>query len=267
MTDLLLTIALFCTLLVFSALGFATQRRLHPRHISRETFESVRLLMAMLITFTALVLGLLTSSAKERFDGYNNELSAYAADLIELDHRLRVYGEGADAIRVMLREYTAAAIVDTWPDEPPPSGAYPRFEHPPGPRDVEERGLGDLLADIDVRIENLAPPDTFHQQIAERLRNRVADTIQRRWRLILSARSTISWPFLLVLTAWLSMIFGIFTLSAPHDGLVYVVVVLSALSIASPLYLILDYSGAQSGLLRLSSLPMRTALSHMDALR
>ena len=263
MSNLLLTVLLFFILLGSAGLGFATQRRLHERHVSTQTFDSVRVLMAMLVTFTALVLGLLVTSAKDRFDSYSKELGAYSADLIELDHRLRVYGAEADHIRKMLRAYTAAAIADTWPDEPLPSGDYPRFTND-RLNGIEQVTLGDLIADIDVRLQTLAPTDAFHQRIADRLRNRVADAIQKRWVLILSAGSTISWPFLIILTSWLAITFGIFALTAPHDELVYVVIVFSALSIASPLLLILEYSGPQSGLLRLSSEPMRTALRHMD---
>lgn len=262
MTNLLLTAFVSLALLVAATLGFVTQRRLGPQHVSRETFDSVRLLMSMLLTFTALVLGLLTSSAKERYDTYNKLLSDYSADLIELDHRLRVYGADADDIRKSLRAYTAAAIADTWPAESRPEGVYPLAAREDS---IEAPRLGDLLADIDVRIQTLAPADEFRRQIAERLRNRVADTIQRRWQLILSARSTLSWPFLVILTSWLVVIFGIFAMTAPRNGLVYAVIVLAALAIASPLYFILSYSGSQSGgVLELSSAPMRAALAHMD---
>ena len=267
MSDLALTLLLFVILLLSAWVGFAIQSRLHERHVEPEKIESVRLLFGMLLTFTALVLGLLTQSAKARFDGYENDLSAYAADLIELDHRLRTYGPDANDIRANLRRYTAAAIADTWPDEPLPSGEYPRRARSDVPGSVEAVSLGDMLTDIDVQIEKLQPTDAYHQQIASRLRDRLGATIQKRWQLILSARSTILWPFLAVLTVWLSVIFAIFALTAARDGLVYVVIVLSALSIASPLYLILDYSGPQSGLLQLSSDAMRTALAHMDRAR
>ena len=180
--------------------------------------------MGMLLTFSALVLGLLTSSAKLRFDGYNNDLSAFSPGLIELDKAPRV-------------------------------------------PQMERSDLGGMLAEVDMEIEHLVPSDEFHRQIAARLRNRVADSIQWRWQLIFLARSTISWPFLLILTSWLAIVFAILGLTAPRNGLVYTVVVLSALSIASPLYLILDYDEAKTGLLRLSSAPMRVALSHMDAAR
>ena len=259
--EILYPALLVLALLISAAGGMAAQRKLREHYVGRESVESVRLLMGMLLTFAALVLGLLTSSAKGRFDGYNNDFSVFGADLIELDHRLRVYGPGADEIRAMLRSYTAAAIADTWKREPPPPGQYPRFG---GTRGVERGALGDLLADVDVQIGHLAPTDEFHRLIAARLRDRVATTIQQRWRLIFEARSTISWPFLLILTSWLLIVFAIFGLTAPRNMLVYAVVALAALSIASPLYLIIDYSQTLLGLEELSSVPMRTALSHMD---
>jgi hypothetical protein len=264
--DFVYTALLFLILMISAAAGWAAQHKLRDRHIPREAVDSIRLLMGMLLTFAALVLGLLTSSAKQRFDGYDNDLSAYAADLIELDHRLKLYGPDANQIHALLRSYTAAAIADTWPGEAQPSGPFPHFQHPASePDNIEGTALGQMLANVDVAIEHLAPPDDFHRQIAERLRNRVALAIQQRWRLILSAHSTISWPLLLVLTTWLAIIFAIFGLTSPRSRLIYTVVVLSALSIASPLYLILDYSDALTGLLQISSFPMRVALSHMDS--
>ena len=56
---------------------------------------------------------------------------AFAGDITELDVRLREYGEDAAPIRAQLRAYVAAAIADTWRNEPPPSGAYPRFPATP----------------------------------------------------------------------------------------------------------------------------------------
>lgn len=262
--DIAYTALLFLILLVSVTIGWLAQHRLHERYVSRDAIESIRLLMGMLLTFSALVLGLLTSNAKQRFDGYNNDLSAFGVSLVQLDHRLRTYGPEAEPIRALLRTYTAAAIADTWPEEPLPPGQYPRFNRGSGHESVEGTELGRMLADVDTAIEHLAPGDDYHRQVADRLRNRVTQAIEQRWQLIFSARSTVSWPFLLVLTSWLSIVFAIFGLTSPRSRLVYAVVGLAALSIASPLYLILDYTEARTGLLKLSSFSMRTALSHMD---
>ena len=260
--ELVYTVALALMLMASAWLGWAVRRRIHQRHVSREALDSILLMMGMLVTFSALVLGLLTSSAKQRFDGLNDNLSAFATSLIELDHRLRLYGPEADAIRAQLRNYTAAAVADSWPGEPPPAGLYPTFPRPvPG---VERKELGNLLSQIDVDLERLDPADDFHQRMAARMRDRASAAIQQRWNLIFAGRSTISWPFLLILTAWLVIIFAIFGMASPPGRLVYAVVVLSAISIASPLYLIVDYSQALDGLFVISSAPLRAALAHMD---
>ena len=255
---------LFAALLASAAAGWAAQAVLQERHVTRETVDSIRLIMGMLLTFSALVLGLLTSSAKQRFDGFNTDLSRYGAYLIELDHRLRVYGPEAEALRGMLRRYTASALADTWPQEPAPAGVYPRMSHVAGEEHLESDALGDMLSALDSGIEHLAPPDSFHQITAARLRDRVALVIQQRWTLIFSARSTLSMPFLVILTAWLCIIYAILGLTAPRSRLVYAVVALSAVSIAAPLYLILYYDEAWTGQLQLSSEPIRSALAHMD---
>ena len=67
---------LFLLLLLSSAVGLLLQGRLAERHRSRDTIEATRLVISILVTFTALVLGLLTSSAKIAFDDYGNRLRA-----------------------------------------------------------------------------------------------------------------------------------------------------------------------------------------------
>ena len=167
-------------------------------------------------------------------------------------------------IRSRLRAYTAAAIADTWPNEPHPPGRYPQGREIGATSGVESFTLGEYLAVIDRMIEELVPKDVFHQQTAERLRARVADVLQQRWRLIASTHSTISWPFLTVLLFWLVIIFAIFGLTSPRNVLVHVVIVLGALSVSSSVYLILEFDAPQAGLLRVPSQSLRDALSHMD---
>ena len=64
---------------------------------------------------------------KSSYDQFESRLNALAGDITELDVRLREYGEDAAPIRTKLRAYVAAAIADTWPNEAPPSGVYPKF--------------------------------------------------------------------------------------------------------------------------------------------
>src|SRR5215470_5863991 len=107
-----------------SALGLLIRPLLSERHRSREVIEFVQLVVAMLMTFVALVLGLLTSSVKSSFDKVGNDLKALAIQVIQLDRSLRVWGPDTQPTRDLLRAYTAAAIATTWLREPKPPGDY-----------------------------------------------------------------------------------------------------------------------------------------------
>jgi hypothetical protein len=253
----------FALLLGSAFAGWRIQKVLPTHHRNRETVEAVRLVLTMLVTLSAVVLGLLTSSSKERYDDQRTALERYSVDLIELDQRLRQYGPDVTDIRGILRTYTAAAIADTWPNQPHPSGQYPSYQH--GATDsLESITLGEMLRNLDQKIEHLEPRDDFHQRAAERLRTRSADVLQQRWRLLSSTHQTLSWPLLAVLMLWLVIIFAIFGLSAPHNALAYTVLGLWVLSMTSSLYLILEFDTPQSGLVQIPSEPLREALSHMD---
>jgi len=258
------SMVIFILLLGSSLVGARIQTLLPAHHRAQETVDAIRLIMTMLLTLSGLVLGLLITSAKGRHDERTGNLERFAVDLIELDQRLRQYGADAADIRLQLRRYTAAAIASTWPHEPRPAGTYPKPEDLGDANNIESAPLGAALAQVDHLIEKLAPTDIYHKQTAERLRARVADNLQQRWKIITSAHGTISWPFLMALVFWLVVIFVIFGLSAPQNALVHIVVTMCAISIASSFYIILDFDAPQSGLLRIASDPLRMALEHMD---
>lgn len=182
----------FGALLCASALGVFLQRKLAEQHKSRETGDHVRLIISILVTFTAVVLGLLISSVKSSYDEFGARLSAYASDITELDVRLREYGEDAAPIREKLRTYVAAAIADTWRNEPPPAGNYPKFAESPG---LERRQLGDLLIAADMAIGKLDPSDTFRKRLVTQIENAMSDTMNQRRLLIGTSRDTISLVF------------------------------------------------------------------------
>ena len=255
----------FVLLLASSALGLFLQGRLAERHRGRDTIDAVRLVISILVTLTALVLGLLTSSVKTAFDEFGGHLRGYGADIVALDERLREYGGAADPTRALLRTYVAAAIADTWPDEPKPMGVYPTHLKSFAPGSIEAEQLGALLLQIDSAIRRLEPADKFHQQLADQLEARMTQTLELRWRLIETAQTTVSWPMLCVMTSWLIMIFAVFGLSSPRNRVIYATIFLCALSISSVVFLILELDTPLTGWVVVSSEPLRDALQHIDA--
>ena len=252
-------------LLLASGLGWRVQHVLHERHRTRETVEAIRLVLGMLVTFSALVLGLLTSSAKSHFDGFANNLQNYSIDLITIDQRLREYGSNAEPARALLRAYTAAAIADTWPGERPPSGTY--LSHPARftPGSQESVALGTMLLELDHMVSDLTPGTPLQRALTPVLATRMTRTLQDRWVLVGSAQATLAWPFVSVMTGWLVLVFAVFGLSAPGNRVVYGVIVLAALSLSVAVWLIVELDTPLSGLIQVSSAALREALLHMDA--
>src|SRR6202451_1708929 len=89
----------FALLLIGTGIGVWVRPLLPEEHKAHETVQLIQLVIGMLVTFAALVLGLLTASAKSSFDTAANDLRTYAADLIEFDTTLRDFGSATDEAR------------------------------------------------------------------------------------------------------------------------------------------------------------------------
>jgi hypothetical protein len=266
MSELSDAVVLLLILLGGSALGVFVRPFLSERHRSQETTDLIRLVVTMLVTFAALVLGLLTSSGKESFDTVDNDLRGFAIQLIQLDRSLRQYGGETDAARTLLRSYTAAAIASTWTQEPKPAGDYypKEVSPPPSENSIESTSLGDMLARLEVDLRRLEPQDPMHRRLALVILNQFERLTRIRWKLIEEAHSSISMPFYILLALWLVIVFASFGLSAPRNALSYITIMLAALSIASVIFVILDLDTPFSGIFMVPSGPMRDALAELS---
>ena len=238
-----------------AAAGFYVRRFIPKAHRSAEAAALLQLVVGLLVTFAAIVLGLLTTSVKTAFDSADRNRGQYAAQLIDLDRRLRTDGAEADAIRRLLQDYTEEVIASTWPTEPMPAGLS-RPDTAGIPKVGESEALGRILDSIDLGIRRLQPADAFHARLAADCATYFGDVIKRRWILIEETHGSISQPFLRVLVFWLMVIFASFGLYAPHNGMVVAVVALCA-------FVILDMDLPYGGLFSISSRAMRVALAHM----
>jgi hypothetical protein len=256
---------LFLPVLVGSFwIGQIAQRFLREHHRSRESVDSIRVLMTLLVTFVALVLGLVISSAQRRLDVLGAGLRGLSVDITELDQRLRDYGPEVDPLRADLIRYTKAALADTWPDEPPPPGDYPRHLPPPLVKGgVESVELGAILNRIDLAIRRLAPQDEFHRSIAASLQTRMVELLQQRWNLIENGLPTLSWRFIVILMFWLAVIFVIAGLTSPRNTVVTMVTILAALSLSSSVFLALALDRPLTGTIKIPSTPLQDALLHI----
>ena len=67
-------------------------------------------------------------------------------------------------------------------------------------------------------------------------------------------------PFLVVMVAWLVLLFASFSLFAPPNPTVVVTLLISAVAVSSALFLILELDHPFAGIIQVSSAPIRGAL-------
>jgi hypothetical protein len=266
MTELESASVVFLILLGATGLGVIVRPLLPEEHKTTETVQVLQLVVGMLVTFAALVLGLLTASAKTVFDTNTDDIRGYATQLIQLDDTLRQYGVEGDTARQLLRAYTAAAIASTWPNEPRPAGNYyPTINASEGnPHNLDSHKLGDMLGQAQRDVREMQPHDGFHQKLVVEALAQFDRLLQQRWKLVEESHGKISSPFDRILVFWLTIIFLCFGLIAPRNALSLVTITLGALSIASALYLILDLDTPFTGAIIIPSQPLRDALAYLS---
>ncbi len=256
---------LLVILLGSSGMGLLLRPLLSERLRDREAIEVVQLVITMLVTFAALVMGLMTTSAKASFDTVGNDLRGFATEIIQLGRLMEEYGPETTPIREMMREYTASVIATTWPEQRlPPGNDYYRDL----PRDqIESPVLGNLLEQVEVKIRSLHPADPVHARLLTDMLNQFGRVMTQRWKLIEEAHPSISAPFLIVLDFWLAIVFLSFGLSGPRNPVSGAITLLGAISIASAMFIILELDTPFTGFMTVTSQPMRDALAHLSEMQ
>src|SRR5437762_10478382 len=79
--------------------GLVIKERLPKHHLNDETKNTVTVSMAVVATFSALVLGLLISNANTSFSALGGEVTTLSAQILRLDQLLRRYGPETGSAR------------------------------------------------------------------------------------------------------------------------------------------------------------------------
>src|SRR5215471_17148478 len=138
-----------------SLLGIGLQRLLPSHHLSKETQDVVKLSAGTIATLTALVLGLLVSSAKSSFDAMSNGMVQSSAKIILLDRALARYGPQTKAAREQLKRVVASTIEIIWPTEKTGVSALTTIERAKGTELVQDK-LSELTPQSDGQRQALA---------------------------------------------------------------------------------------------------------------
>ena len=233
-------------------LGTFLHDRLPERHLDEESRDVVKLVMGLVATMAALVLGLLVASANASHDRQTSELRELSADVILLDRTLALYGPEAQSVRSGLRDVIQQTHDAVWS----PGGARPENLNSVGVQSAARLKL--------MQVAALAPKNDTEQMLKARAFDQVDGVTRARLQMFESRGGQISWPFLAVLIFWISILFLGFGLLARFNATVAVTQFLGALSVAGAIFLILELNEPYRGLLQISDTPLRAAIAQLD---
>lgn len=250
MNTLTLAFATFVSTFGLAVLASLLRERLPATHLEKDTQDVVRLGMGLVATMTALLLGLVTASAKSIFDENSATVRAAAVSFLTLDRDLARYGAETASIREGLKRMLAFRIERTWPESGGSGGAL--AETLP-PEEVEKIGA---------QILALAPQDDSRRWLKSEALRQSEEILRARWR-VLEAGSNLPRPFLIAVILWLSATFASFGLYAPRNATAISVLGVAAISVAAAVFFIVELDGPFDGWIKVSGEPLRFALSNL----
>ncbi len=232
-------------------LGMFVRTKLPVHHLNQDSKDVVKLAMGLIATMAALVLGLLTASAKAEFDTQTSELQQAAAKVIQLDRVLAHYGPETNALRDGLRQMITNRIQMTWPEESET------------PKKVDASVMTPVAEGFIHKIRALVPQGDDQHDLQAQAVQLGGDMLAMRWLMFTQESSPLPFPFLVVLVLWLSVLFGSFGLFAPRNATVVATLLLCAVAVSSSIFLILEMNKPMEGLIKISSAPLHFALSQL----
>ena len=230
--------------------GMRVRAALPQHHLSSETKEVVKLGMGLVGTMTALILGLLVASAKSYFDTQSTEVVQISANVALFDRILAHYGPETKEARGLLREACEQFLQQAWSSSGAGAAPPPAAAQAPGEQVFE-------------RVEALSPSDDRQRALKAQALTLVASLGQMRWLMYEQSAAGVSLTLLVALVFWLTITFISFGLFAPSNGTVIASFLVSALSVAAALYLIVELYRPYSGLVQISSAPLRAAIAQL----
>ena len=236
MEAILVSSAVFVVVFAGALAGMRLRLVLPQNQLGAEVKEIVRLAVGLLVTMTALVLGMLVSTANSSYQQRKDQLTEMASDFVGVDRLLGSYGPETQAARAELHSLAETSLLRIWPNQ----GSQ-------GPQ---------LLL---LQPRNEAQVAVKAAAISEAIGLR-----RTYWLMFLGSEgSSLSRPLLVVVVAWLTAIFISFGLFAPRNDTVLVTLVVCAIAVSGAIFIIMAMYSPFSGVMKISSLPLRDALIRM----
>jgi hypothetical protein len=249
MNSIVIHLIIFVSIFGAVLFGIFLRGILPEQHLSADSKDTIRLGIAVIATMSALVLGLLVSSAKNFSDAQSSEITQMSANVILLDATLAQYGPETKEVRDLLRDAVARTVDFMW--------------HQDHQQNSKTQPMLAGSAIIHAKIRALSPKNDIQHAIQAQASSLAIDLGKLRWLMFEQERNSISAPLLVTMILWLGIVFTSFGLFAPRNATVIVTLFLCALSVSGAIFLILEMYRPFEGLMQVSSAPLRNALAQL----
>ncbi len=235
-----------------AVVGLALGEWVPKRYLEAETREILKTTSAMVATLVSLVLGLLIGSAKTSFDQTAAGLTALATSQSQLDRMLEDYGPEAAPARTALHQTQRRLLERIWPtDDQVTTGLQ-----------TMERGLG--VGAVGRQIDALEPGDDAGRR-RQKAALKVFQELRRQGHtLLVQASITLPGSLMLVLIAWLGVLFLSLGLLAPRNLVAAACLAVAALTMAAAIFLLIELSQPLTGAIQVSPGPLERATRLAD---
>jgi amino acid transporter len=224
--------------------SMALYDRLPDHHRLDDTNTAVRVIAAIFVTVTSLVLGLMINAAANTFLTTDRNVHVFATDLVLLDRTMRTLGPEADETRRHLVAYV---------------------EHALGPSPVQQGSdtSEHLLDAIGTSLRTIKLSGDQQIGLWNDARQIYHEVVRQRWSLVEQSGGGLPPVMIAIVIAWLVLIFASLGFRAPANAVVITSVTAASLLISASLYLVIDMNTPFTGTIQISDEPLRRVLAEI----
>ena len=250
MTSLAVAVGVAFLMFAFGGLGLFLQRTLADYHTSDRSRDMIGGVVGLITLLLALVLGLLIWTAFGVFNTQKSELQVLSARALEFNLELSQYGPEAKQGRELLRTDLVWAHEQFWGDDDTRAAAYDAsYAH---------------MSSMSDFFSSLHPATDAQKQLLAAAQQHYAFIGESRLLMSLQLADSISWPLIIAVTSWSCLLFCGLGMLSRINATTLVALALGACSVASAIFLILEFSEPYTSLLRVSPAGIEQVIVELD---
>jgi hypothetical protein len=244
MGSLLVALVVFICTFGGALLGLYLHARLKD-HLDADSREVIKLVMGLIATMSALILGLLIASAESSYNGQKTELQSLSANVVMLDRLLASYGAETKLARDELRGAIKASQERIWSAN--------------GQKTLDMNVAASFIA----HLQGLSPKTDTGKILQGRALEVAVSVMQTRLLMVEQAGDSLPKPFIMALIFWVSALFLGFGLLTRWNGTVITALIIGAVCVSGAIFMILELSTPYRGIMQISDAPLRHALAQI----